>query len=435
MPSPLLPSVPALGIHLFESLLSLPSMTRRETQTNLGDELIGLDGKKTVAPALTIIGLKTLPNFSQEFLSNNSQVKRIRYLEIPARSARPSARPNPLQLDGVSRDHDEGRMTTDTGRRIEKLKRFENECSWAIDHVYFGGEAVARNMNILRANSITHVVNCVRLEHTNYFSKDLEYMGLYLQDSGNEDILCVLYDVFDFIEEAERKGGRVFVHCSQGVSRSSAIVIAYAMWRTGKSFDIVKAEMKEKRGVVDPNAGFSLQLMFWEQRIFANRDQFNIYRIRPQSRCKPTYLVPRLLTRNDREHILDPRGACVLIVQKPRRAVLWVGKECPDAFSEAGRRFMAQLKRYEHVKISEVRQGHETSDVYNALGIEPGSEESKKIIGESDDFTQEYNMYQNALTPRSSVTEGIRPRVRVLSPVARPPIPNFRRCQSEPFDQ
>lgn len=61
-------------------------------------------------------------------------------------------------------------------------------------------------------------------------------------DTPGEDILCVLYDVFDFVEAAldgPSSGGgpggggqqerRVLIHCSQGVSRSATLAIAYLM--------------------------------------------------------------------------------------------------------------------------------------------------------------------------------------------------------------
>ena len=111
--------------------------------------------------------------------------------------------------------HHNGSRITETGQRAEKLRYFAQDCSWAWDHVYFGGEGVARDRARLDAKGITHVVNCVRLEVQNYFYPELYYKELYLQDSGVEDILAVLYDVFDFIEDAKKKNGNVFVHCSQ----------------------------------------------------------------------------------------------------------------------------------------------------------------------------------------------------------------------------
>lgn len=131
----------------------------------------------------------------------------MRSLELPVGS---SHSPGDL-IEGTSH----GCRITETGLRAEKLRRFAQDCSWAIDHVYFGAEGVAQNKTLLQANGITHVANCVRLEVQNYFDKELRYMGLYLQDSGAEDILAVLYDVFDFIEEAKKCNGNVFVHCSQ----------------------------------------------------------------------------------------------------------------------------------------------------------------------------------------------------------------------------
>jgi hypothetical protein len=74
-------------------------------------------------------------------------------------------------------------------------------------------------------------------------------------DNPSEDILAILYDALEFIDIATRGGGRVLVHCSQGVSRSATLVIAFLMWRTGNSFDEVMAQVKAARGVANPNIG------------------------------------------------------------------------------------------------------------------------------------------------------------------------------------
>jgi len=59
----------------------------------------------------------------------------------------------------------------------------------------------------------------------------------------------------------------VLVHCSQGVSRSTTIAIAYLMWKTGKSYDDMYKVVRGKRGVTSPNVGFMCQLMNWEVSI------------------------------------------------------------------------------------------------------------------------------------------------------------------------
>lgn len=68
--------------------------------------------------------------------------------------------------------------------------------------------------------------------------------------------MCVLHDCFAFIDEARSAGGRVLVHCTQGVSRSATITIAYCMWKLGLSYDEIFDQVKKIRHVVSPNVGF-----------------------------------------------------------------------------------------------------------------------------------------------------------------------------------
>ncbi|RYR76033.1 hypothetical protein Ahy_A01g000629 [Arachis hypogaea] len=110
-------------------------------------------------------------------------------------------------------------------------------------------------------NGITQILNCVGFVCLEYFKADFVYRTLWLQDSSSEDITSILYDVFDYFEDVRKQGGRVFVHCCQGVSRSTSLVIAYLMWREGQSFDDAFQLVNAARGITDPNMGFACQLL------------------------------------------------------------------------------------------------------------------------------------------------------------------------------
>lgn len=52
----------------------------------------------------------------------------------------------------------------------------------------------------------------------------------------------------------------MLVHCSQGVSRSVALAVAYLMWKLDKSYYDVFEAVKAIRGVASPNIGFGCQV-------------------------------------------------------------------------------------------------------------------------------------------------------------------------------
>lgn len=267
----------------------------------------------------------------------------------------------------------------------DKLAFFDKECSRIIDHVFLGSDAVAKNRDVLRQNGITHVLNCVGFVCPEYFKNDLVYKTLWLQDSPTEDITSILYDVFDYFEDVREQKGRVFVHCCQGVSRSTSLVIAYLMWREGQSFETAFQQVKAARGVTNPNMGFASQLLQCQKRVHAMpvspSSVLRMYRIAPHSSYAPLHLVPKLLARPN-AMALDSRGA--FIVNVPTAIYVWIGKNCDPLMYESARLAASQVIRYEKANgpALTIREGEEPTEFWNALGDDQ-DQDQQQITGDT----------------------------------------------------
>ena len=115
-------------------------------------------------------------------------------------------------------------------------KEYENEyykrvCSEIIDgFLYLGSDFIASDKETFDKVGITHVVNCAADYSACYFADRCTYKKYHLKDHVRENIECVFYDAIHFIEDARKKGGKVYVHCVQGISRSATIVLAYLIF-------------------------------------------------------------------------------------------------------------------------------------------------------------------------------------------------------------
>lgn len=296
----------------------------------------------------------------------------------------------------------------------DKVALFDKECSKVAEHIYLGGNTVARDKEILGKHGITHILNCVGFVCPEYFKADFVYHTLYLRDSPSEDITSILYDVFDYFEYVREQQGRVFVHCCQGVSRSTSLVIAYLMWREGKRFDEAFQYVKAAREIADPNLGFACQLIQCQKRVHAfplsPNSLLRMYRIASHSSYDPLHLVPKMLN-SPTPAALDSRGA--FIIQIPSAIYVWIGLKCETIMERDARGAVCQIVRYEKLKgpVVAIKEGDEPSYFWDAFSnllplMNKSSngvvvtESSKKIIpGERKviSYNVEFEIFQKAI--------------------------------------
>mmetsp|Transcript_28650 Transcript_28650/g.73160 ORF Transcript_28650/g.73160 Transcript_28650/m.73160 type:complete len:714 (-) Transcript_28650:735-2876(-) len=284
-------------------------------------------------------------------------------------------------------------MKREEARKREKLELFKSDCTEVYSRVHVAGDDIAQNLLALKQTGITHVVNCAARTSKNYFENELEYLALYLNDSPSCDLFSVLYPAITFMEKAlADPNARVLVHCTQGVSRSASIAIAYMLTKDRLSYDQALEYVRERRGICRPNLGFEVQLKSWSKRLkFSSeprRDSSSshtsdpggridmMFRIAPHDSDFNPFVPAMKLVEKPGPSDLDARG--VFLVETPLRGVLYVWKGV-DAVAElcaAALRFAENVRRYERPRayamseeyiIEEVEQGSETDEFWDAI--------------------------------------------------------------------
>lgn len=144
-----------------------------------------------------------------------------------------------------------------------------------IPGLYLGSYAEARNKQLLQSSGVTHILN-VAEGLDNCFPSDFIYRHVPLQDLDEQPLLPHLQDnnkyvPSSFIEEALQQGGKVYVHCAAGISRSSASVIAFVMWKLGLRYKDALDLTRKKHSQTSPNSGFVRQLREFEGELVRGR--------------------------------------------------------------------------------------------------------------------------------------------------------------------
>lgn len=103
------------------------------------------------------------------------------------------------------------------------------------------------------------------------FPADFVYLIQDIRDADDQNLIRIFPQACSFIEGALAHGGRVLVHCGDGISRSPAIVTAYVMIKTGLTHEDAFAFLQARRFCVAPRTEFVHQLEAYRPIIMASQ--------------------------------------------------------------------------------------------------------------------------------------------------------------------
>lgn len=143
--------------------------------------------------------------------------------------------------------------------------------SHVTDSLFIGGALAARSINTLQLLGVTHVL-CLcanELGQSEAQYPDLfEYKNFEVSDVDDANISYIFEDASDFIEKVERNGGKVLVHCFEGKSRSTTVVLAYLMLRKHETLLEAWTRLKGVHCRAQPNDGFMKILMDLDKKLY-----------------------------------------------------------------------------------------------------------------------------------------------------------------------
>lgn len=270
---------------------------------------------------------------------------------------------------------DEPVPTDDAGHGV-RIRFFDVRISEITPQLFLGSATGARKRKWLQARGVTHILNCASMILKNWWPDDFEYMSLYLLDGKREDVLCLVYYVLEWIDQAIESGGKVFVHCQQGVSRSTTMVVLYLMWKWRKNYREVNGLVKDCRNVASPNAGFIVQLLMWEKRLFTPISKPRLLLMLPQSTYQPDLIVPKLTTVKNPMTLMSNE---VYLLHCPERLWIWTGKSAPESHLEAAKRLAPLMMKFENApsNLVVIGEGEETAQFW--LDLYGGEKPSPRL--------------------------------------------------------
>ncbi|EER09836.1 dual specificity protein phosphatase, putative [Perkinsus marinus ATCC 50983] len=294
------------------------SSSRRETQSARA----GPSGRRRMISPTEADLLENPPKSarSSEASSGRRQQNAVAQpLNIP----RPKTDLELIQSFDLSPNADNSHLPAEVQNEL-RLHQYRSQCSEILPGaLYLGGAKVASNLEILEEKGITHIVNTAADVCSNSFAnRNIKYLTLFLKDARDEPMLpAVLYCTMLWIHSAITEAkGKVLVHCFEGVSRSSTVVIAYLMWLRAWTYNQAFNWVKAIRPICSPNTGFTCILIVFGKKLESARG--------PQTLMEATTAYPTI-SRVTVHSLRTLPTAAALMIALPVSAGSALGAEAP----------------------------------------------------------------------------------------------------------
>jgi protein-tyrosine phosphatase len=127
------------------------------------------------------------------------------------------------------------------------------------DNIFIGNISTGTNKQLLLEKGITHIVS-VLSDFDPPYADVFDYHFVEAYDIEEDPIILKFQNSNTFITNAIDNGGKVYIHCMSGRSRSVTIAVAYFMSKENVETDNLLEIIRNKRDIICPNKGFIKQL-------------------------------------------------------------------------------------------------------------------------------------------------------------------------------
>ncbi len=155
--------------------------------------------------------------------------------------------------------------------RTEKELGISYNIDKITDNIYLGGVKGLSESEYFKTEKITATLSILKDAPKFVDDENIKHKVIPLDDLYSENIIKYFKECIEFIEN----NGKIFIHCTCGVSRSASIVISYLMWKTHSPFNEVYLFVKKRRPEIDPNNGFRKQLNIFHKLLEENNYDLN----------------------------------------------------------------------------------------------------------------------------------------------------------------